>query len=345
MKKTAIIHGSSINDAGKKAVEILSKILLDYTFSYPECFCGDDIPDLSQYIPFFIGTKESNPMITEKNTSSPEEYSITVKDNSVTIEGFDERGVLYGCVDFYNKYLLPNEPKDTFSPYHFNPFENDLPECILNSAPSVKDRGIWTWGHVIYDYRNFLDNMLMLKMNTLIMWNDCVPFNAKEIIDYAHLCGIKVIWGYSWGWDTSFNKFPIERVHEFIKPVFEKFEREYVPLNPDGIYFQSFTEIFDSDSINGVLIADAVTDFVNSTASQFFDKYPKLELQFGLHSDSVREKTEFIKNVDRRIRIVWKTAVLFRSIPLQAVRIILKKPWILYQKLPISVVRMTPLGL
>lgn len=44
--------------------------------------------------------------------------------------------------------------------------ESPLPDFELNSRPAVKNRGIWTWGHVIYDYRSFIDNMVMLKLNT-----------------------------------------------------------------------------------------------------------------------------------------------------------------------------------
>ena len=74
-----------------------------------------------------------------------------------------------------------------------------------------------------------------------------------------------------------------------------------------GLYFQSFTEL-QRDSIDGVLIADAVTDFVNKTSALFMEKYPELELQFGLHASSVKEKLQYIKNVNKDVRIVWEDA-------------------------------------
>ena len=61
----------------------------------------------------------------------------------------------------------------------------------------------------------------------------------------------------------------------------------------DGIYFQSFTEL-NQDAIDGVLIAEAVTRFVNYTSTKLFERYPKLELQFGLHANSVKDKLEYI---------------------------------------------------
>ena len=43
----------------------------------------------------------------------------------------------------------------------------------------------------------------------------------------------------------------------------------------------------------------------------FFKKYPDMELQFGLHATSVREKLSYIQAVDPRIRIVWEDCGAF----------------------------------
>jgi hypothetical protein len=45
-----------------------------------------------------------------------------------------------------------------------------------------------------------------LKLNQLIIWNDYMPLNVEEIIDYAHSYGIEVIFGYAWGWKPGFGK-------------------------------------------------------------------------------------------------------------------------------------------
>lgn len=312
MLKFAIIHGKTQNGVQKKSVEVLSKILLDYTFEYPVCFEFNKNTDYSGYTCIYIGTKENNPYIKENtaNLKEKESYSITVKGGNVIIEGFDDNGVLYGCIDFYNKYILnleyPHNP-DVFAVF---PFDKPLSDFEYRSAPSIETRGIWTWGHVIYDYKRFIDNMVLLKMNTVIIWNDYVPYNAKEVIDYAHSCGVKVIFGFSWCWDTDCKRFSLETINENSSLIFEKYEKEYSNLGLDGIYFQSFTELKE-DSIGGVLIAKAVTDFVNNTSSLFFEKYPDLELQFGLHASSVAEKLEYIKNVNPKIKIVWEDCGAF----------------------------------
>ena len=54
-----------------------------------------------------------------------------------------------------------------------------------------------------------------------------------------------------------------------------------------------------------------MTAFVNKTAAGFFEKYPEMELQFGLHATSVKERLEYIRQVDPRIRIVWEDCGAF----------------------------------
>jgi len=312
MKRVAIIYGE-LTALQKKAIEILGEFLLEYTEEYPMCFEENTPFDKENFHLIYIGTKRTSLYINKMSKvhlTKPQEYSIRVSDGVTVIEGYDDAGVLYGCVDFYNKYLLSCEYTQCLAYKVKNPFEEKLCDFKLQSAPSVEQRGIWTWGHVIYDYRSFIDNMTKLKMNTLIVWNDFVPLNAKEMIEYAHSCGVKVFFGFSWCWDTDCSIFSLDTIMNESENVFKKYQKEYSNLDADGIYFQSFTEL-NRDNIDGILIADAVTRFVNHTSSLFFEKYPDIELQFGLHANSVHDKLQFIKNVDERIRIVWENCKVF----------------------------------
>lgn len=313
MKNTAIIYGECEKGIQKKALELLSETILDFTIKYPLCVKYGEDADISECTKIYIGTKSNNAYIAQNSTTDlthTEEYAITVKNGTVIIEGFDDGGVLYGCADFYNKYISKIEYTNDDTTYWENPFEKPLPDFELRSHPAVAHRGIWTWGHVIYNYRAFIDNMVKLKMNTVIIWNDNVPINAAEMVDYAHSSGIKIYWGYSWLWDVDCGAIDMKTIKNSIPSIIEKYEKEYLPLGGDGIYFQSFTEIH-GEYIGDVLIAEAVTDFVNSAAAQLLKKYPKLELQFGLHAISVKEKLEYIKKVDPRVRIVWEDCGAF----------------------------------
>ena len=308
MNKTAIIYGALTKSGlSENAVRRLSEIILDYTGEYPICF-PDDTPEAAQNArKVYIGSaaKTDLPPLT-----SPESYRITVKNDTVYIEGGDEAGLLYGCIDFYNKYLSKIELTGKSDPYIKNPFESPLPDFSLTSSPSIKRRGLWTWGHVIYDWRGYIDHMMLLKMNTLIMWNEFLPLNAAEIIDYAHRAGIKVYFGFPWGWTTDCRNIDFDAMDKLSDSVIEYYRNNYAESGCDGIYFQSFTEL-SVDNIGGVSVAEAVTDFVNKTAAKIFDLCPTLDLQFGLHASSVKTRLDCIARGDKRITIVWEDCGAF----------------------------------
>ena len=313
MKKIAIIYGLLRTDVQKRAVEELTEILLDYLLEYPVSVQLGEGIDTSSFRCIYIGTKENNEYIrlhSKGNLSTAEEYSISVRDDTVIIEGYDDAGVLYGVLDFYNKYVVKIEHPNT-DKYWKNPFEFDLlPDFEYSSKPSVKNRGLWTWGHVIYDYRDYLHNMMKLKMNSVIIWNDFAPANAEDVVAYAHSCNIKIYWGFAWLWDTDCNVFSIDNLSGESEKILQKYEREYAASSADGIYFQTFTEL-NNDSINGTVIAEAAASFVNQTADLFYKKYPDIKIQFGLHATSVKNKLEFIAAVNPKIEIIWENCGTF----------------------------------
>ena len=116
MKKFAIIYGKLENCIQKRAVEELSRMLLDYTFEYPICVEYDGGEDMSEYNPIYLGTKKNNSYIRDTSKrilSKNEEYFIRVENNITVIEGFDDAGALYGVLDFYHKYVVKFQHPDT----------------------------------------------------------------------------------------------------------------------------------------------------------------------------------------------------------------------------------------
>jgi hypothetical protein len=152
--------------------------------------------------------------------------------------------------------------------------------------------------------------MVKCKMNTVVIWNDHAPLNAREMIDYAHSCGIKLFWGFPWLWDTSCKKFTLKDIEGAPESIFNYYEKNYANLGADGIYFQSFTEVRE-ETIEGKLIAEVVTDFVNKTAALLYEKHPDLKIQFGLHATSVKDRLSFLQKVDPRMYIVWEDCGAF----------------------------------
>ena len=178
---------------------------------------------------------------------------------------------------------------------------------------SIKNRGIWTWGHVIYDYRAFFKNMAKLGFNRIVIWNDICPLNAREVLSEAHRNGIKLIWGFSWGWmdksGENVRNIGEDRMNKLKAEILTEFEN-YKGICADGIYFQSFTET-DAEAINGISIAEAAVGLVNSAAESIFDVMPDIELEFGLHATSVKNSLDIIAKTDPGIRIVWEDCGAF----------------------------------
>ena len=271
----------------------------------------------------FIGNGNVISQCVEKRlfeyATESEGYTVYVGDSifapekqMICITGFDDKGLLYGIMDFCNKYLgdvlwqhVDLWRGDIFS----TPFERKLPDWKTTTYPKIKTRAIWTWGHVIYDYKGFFDNMAKMRLNEIVIWNDHAPLNANEIVTYAHSRGIKVIWGFSWGWSTSiaedFKKLTDQSLVELKNSIVSTYEKEYAKIEGDGIYFQSLTEL-SAEILNGKCVAEVVTDLVNDTAQELLSRYPDLHIQFGLHATSVKSKLDIIKKVDPRLYIIWE---------------------------------------
>lgn len=237
---------------------------------------------------------------------------------TVAIAGTDDRGVLYGCMHFINGYCGDRLHKSGYlfdEGFFRHPLERALPDLRVSTAPAIPVRGIWTWGHVIYDYRGFLDNMARLRLNEVIIWNDCLPFNAEDVVKYAHGLGIRVIWGFAWGWVAGLDA-KVEEIlsDEGLKKIRENvlttYRTQYADSGADGIYFQSITEL-RTDTVNGRCIAEVVTDLVNDIAGELLAAEPDLHIQFGLHATSVKEHLDTLRRVDPRLHILWEDCGAF----------------------------------
>ena len=230
-------------------------------------------------------------------------------DRIVVITAFDETELFYGAVSFVDDYAHENIFACGNAVRMVEQiFDRPMKAGSFAESPNFATRSVFTWGHPINDYIEYIDNMARLKLNQLIIWNDFVPLNAREVIEYAHSYGIEVLYGYAWGWQEhccevlDISDATLKKLQE---QIVKEYETQYAPLGCDGIYFQSFTERGD-EYIGGRLIAEAVTTLVNNTSRELFEKYPSLKLQFGLHSSSVENRLEEIAKVDKRVEILWE---------------------------------------
>lgn len=324
MKQTEwkIIY-SSYEGVAKRAINLLSKETGKYIIRENGVYkihilpCekeGCDIPKNA----FFVSCYDKSEIIqrfVQPNEVPGDGFLVKVIQNPDNEEGryviltaHTEQELLYAVVSFLDDYIPKHAP---FGGANIMPdliFDNTMPECSYTQAPDFKTRSIFTWGHSINNYRDYIDNMARLKFNELIIWNDYIPVNISEIISYAHSYGIKVVLGYSWGWKEIGNetsRIADESLESVKKSVIQEYLENYAPINCDGIYFQSFTERTE-ESVGGRLIAELVTNLINEIAIELWKITPNLRLLFGLHASSVKNHMDTIAKVDSRIELYWE---------------------------------------
>lgn len=268
----------------------------------------------------FIGTNSSNAYISKligdgyfEPNSNKEGYAIKVAESPfdpdykiAVIAGADENGTLYGVRDFEHYYVTPTSYRGEYFNRRHEVFLDEMPDVAMSSSPTIEYRGLWTWGHAIYDYKHYIDNMSRWKMNVLTIWNDYAPVNISDVVSYAHSRGIQVIFGYSWCWGEEVNPKDPEQLEYWQKRVLEIYETQYLPVRPDGIYFQIFTEYQGSTMLDGESTAKLAVEWVNRLAAPLLDRHPDLWVQFGLHGSGVVNDLDEIAKVDKRLAIVWE---------------------------------------
>ena len=172
-------------------------------------------------------------------------------------------------------------------------------------SPKTKTRSVFTWAHVIDDYRAYFRNLARLRFNEVILWNNCPPVNAREVSDCARSWGISVLWGYAWGWTTNCSNVDFAHLDRLEDDIVREWREVWHPLGGDGIYFQSFTEL-GKETIGGRSIADAVVGLVNRVTKRIRAESPAERIVFGLHAMSVAKRIDVIDKTDPTVEILWE---------------------------------------
>jgi len=267
-----------------------------------------------------VGTPDKNRRLAEliargalDAPEGPQGYSIAIADSPdgggrrmAAIAGSDPAGVLYGVEDFNARVLALGiaEDKPELQQQAFDAMAN----VAFREAPAINNRGIWTWGYTIYDYRRFLDNMARLRMNMLTIWNHCVPANCREVIEYAHLRGVQVVLGFHWGWgQEGFDLAKPDDRRRIKEIVLDNYRRNYRDLSADGIYFQTLTEHAITEK-DGMTTAAAACRLVNEISRELYAERADLYIQFGLHATSIQDRYADLAELDERVVIAWEDA-------------------------------------
>ena len=276
-----------------------------------------------------IGTVDSNPLIARlisdrllEAETRPQGYSIRCGAQAggaggdlLVIAGADDAGVLYAVRDlehFERGRIAASRGRLACAPFARREF------------PRIEHRGHWVWGCHMPDKKAWLDNMSRWKLNELIHWDNEPPARAAEYVEHAHSRGIRVAWGFGWGWAPDWN---FDLPDEFDRGTGDgvlmcgssQFNREffrreiparvrqvYVPTGCDGIYFQSFTEtpICQCRRCHGKTMGQLMLDFVNPIVDAIKAEFPQLWISCGIHADF--GTYDELVDLDPRCNIYWE---------------------------------------
>ncbi len=308
----------------KRAVELVTKEMGGYILRDAGVYCVNvlAVEKLSASIDknaVIIGTFDSHPLfgrLMQREEVPQNGFAVKVLDSPfeegaqlVLLCGDTPSAVFYAACHFVDDYLSEFALSRNGLRFPWETFLHPLPAYTFSTAPKTKTRSLFTWGHPINNFRKTIETLARLKFNQMIVWNDHLPVNAEEFTEYAHSFGLSVIWGFAWGWFPDCKKADLSKLGELKEAVLRTYETVYKGKG-DGIYFQSFTELSQA-TLQGRLIADVVTEFVNDTAGELLKREPNLLIQFGLHANSVKNHTEYLAKIDPRVQIIWENCGVF----------------------------------
>lgn len=234
--------------------------------------------------------------------------------NIVVIAGDRPVDALYGAVDFIEDGLpsLAARLCDGVS-YRSQVFDGDLFDgerrhhgvYASRRVPESAVRSLFTWGHVIDDYRQYFREVARFKLNRVILWNEHPPVNAADVVAYAHSWGIEVFWGFSWGWSTDCITAERVELKSLVESVYRDWREKWRDLPGDGIYFQTFTEK-KSSVVRGETTACRAVRLVNAVVPRIRADRPDLRIVFGLHADGMRDELDVVSAADPSLEILWE---------------------------------------
>lgn len=276
-----------------------------------------------------IGTAQNNPLIARllkdgflEAETQQQGYSMRCGPHPknpriwlLAIAGADSRGALYGLRDM-----------EHYETKNFSATDGNVEARAFSRRdyPRIEHRGHWVWGCNMPDKKAWLENMSRWKLNELIHWDNYPPKKAKEYVDFAHERGIRVVWGFGWGWNPDWN-FTIPAAFDhgvgkgvqmcgssefnrafFKREILQKVRTLYVPSGCDGIYFQAFTEVpkCQCDLCRKKTKGEIMLEFVNPIVDAIKKEFPDLWISCGIHANL--GTYDELKDLDPRVNIYWE---------------------------------------
>ena len=229
-----------------------------------------------------LGLKRSSHKISfDYKTGAKESYTIRTTNNQTTIEGNDDTGLLYGCLEFAS---LINQLK-TY-PRKLN--ITDVPEMVLRGQCIGLQKSTYLPGRNVYEYPytpgtfpwfydkklwlQVLDSMLENRMNSLYLWNGHPFASLVKLKDYPYAVEVD---------DATFKK--NEEIYRFITTEADKRGIWVIQMFYNIIVSKPFAEhhkIKTQDRERHIV--PVIADYTRKSIAAFVEKYPNVGLMVCL---------------------------------------------------------------
>ena len=229
-----------------------------------------------------LGLKRSAHKISFRyKAGAKESYTITTSNNQTTIEGNDDTGLLYGCLEVASRISqLKAYPKKLNI--------TDAPEMVLRGQCIGLQKSTYLPGRNVYEYPytpqtfpwfydkklwlQVLDSMLENRMNSLYLWNGHPFASLVKLKDYPYAVEVN---------DATFKK--NEEIYRFITTEADKRGIWVIQMFYNIIVSKPFAEHHKIKTQERERhIVPLIADYTRKSIAAFVEKYPNVGLMVCL---------------------------------------------------------------
>ncbi|MDX1938235.1 MAG: hypothetical protein SFU21_14030, partial [Flavihumibacter sp.] len=212
---------------------------------------------------------------------SKEGFTITTANNKTTIEGSDETGLLYGCLEYAAQLKKIKAYPKTLN-------VTDAPEMVLRGQCIGLQKSTYLPGRNVYEYPytpetfpwfydkklwlQVLDSMVDNRMNSLYLWNGHPFASLVKLKDYPYAVEVD---------DATFKK--NEEIYRFITSEADKRGIWVIQMFYNIIVSKPFAEYHKIKTQERERhIVPVIADYTRKSIAAFVEKYPNVGLMVCL---------------------------------------------------------------
>lgn len=226
--------------------------------------------------------KRGNHVFSFGYKQGPKEgFTITTANNKTRIEGSDETGLLYGCLEFAAQLKkLKAYPKKLII--------SDAPEMVLRGACIGVQKPYYLPGRTVYEYPytsetfpwfydkklwiQYLDSMVENRMNSLYLWNGHPFASLVKLKDYPYAVEVD---------EATFKK--NEEIYRFLTTEADKRGIWVIQMFYNIIVSKPFAEHHKIKTQERERhIVPLIADYTKKSIAAFVEKYPNVGLMVCL---------------------------------------------------------------